>query len=329
MMKGTFHVSTPVTAREIYLARQRIAPYIRTTPLIHSPALSERTGGQIALKLENVQETGSFKVRGAANFLLSLALAERQQGVITVSTGNHGRGVAFMAQRLGVRAVICVPQGVLPHKIAAMQQLGAEIVIHGQTQDEAEQHAWQRQAAEGLTTVSAFDDPLIIAGQGTIGLELLEAQPTIDTVIVPLSGGGLVSGIALALKTIDPTIRVIGVAQALQPAMWLSLQAGRPVSVIDEPSLADSLIGGIGLDNRYTFALVRQLVDEVVLVSEREIATAMLHALQVEHQVIEGGAAVGLAALLAGKVDVAGRTVAVILSGGNVDGATLARLLAG
>ncbi len=321
-------MSTPVTARELYLARQRIAPYIRPTPLIHSPTLSERTGGQISLKLENLQVTGSFKVRGAANSLVSLAPAERSCGVITVSTGNHGRGVAFMAQQLGLRAVICVPVGVLPHKIAAMEQLGAEIVIHGQTQDEAEEHAWALQAAEGLTMISAFDDPLIIAGQGTIGLELLEALPTLDTVVIPLSGGGLLSGIALALKTVDPTIRVIGVAQMAQPAMWLSLQAGHPVSVIDAPSLADSLVGGIGLNNRYTFALVQQLVDDVVLVSESEIAAAMRYALQVEHQVIEGGAAVGLAALLAGKVDVADCVVAVILSGGNVDSALLAKLFA-
>lgn len=309
----------PVSLRALYLARRRILPFVRRTALVHSHSLSSQSGAQVYLKLENLQETGSFKLRGAANRLLNLSAAERGRGVVTVSTGNHGRGVAYMAQQLGVHAVVCVPEQVLPHKVAAMRQLGAEVIIHGQTQDEAEAHVLQLQVEQGLTLISAFDDPLIIAGQGTIGLELLEELPQIDTAIIPLSGGGLLSGIALALKAADPAIRIIGVSQERQPAMHLSLQAGHPVPVVEEPTLADSLVGSIGLENRYTFRMVQTLVDEVVLVSEEEIAAGMVHALHAEHQVIEGGGAVGIAALLAGKMKQPGRTVAVVVSGGNAD----------
>jgi threonine dehydratase len=315
-----------VTLRDLYLAHRRIALYVRRTPLIHTAILSKQSGARVYLKLENLQETGSFKVRGAANRLLSLSAAERARGVVTVSTGNHGRGVAYIAQQLGLRAVICVPEQVLPHKVAAMRQLGAEVVIQGQTQDEAELHAFQLQAGQGLTLVSAFDDPLVIAGQGTIGLELLDELPQIDTAIIPLSGGGLLSGIALALKAADPAIRIVGISQERQPAMHLSLLAGRPVPVVEEPTLADSLVGSIGVENRYTFDLVRALVDEMVLVSEEEIAAGMVHALREEHQVVEGGAAVGIAALLAGKVRQLGSSAAVVVSGSNVPIETLVKL---
>jgi threonine dehydratase len=308
-----------ITLRDLYAARQRIAPFVRRTPLVFSPALSAQTGGQVYLKLENGQASGSFKLRGAANRLLQLTEEERSRGVITVSTGNHGRGVATVAHHLGLRAVICVPVGVLPHKIAAMRRLGAEIIVHGQTQDEAEAHALRLHQEQGLMLVSAFDEPAIIAGQGTIGLEVLEDLPGLDLALIPLSGGGLLGGIAVALKSADPAIQVVGVSQDRQPAMHLSLAAGHPVPVVEEPTLADSLVGSIGLDNRYTFDLVQALIDDVALVSEAEIAAGMLHALREEHQVVEGGGATGIAALLAGKVDVAGRTVIVIVSGGNVD----------
>ena len=196
-----------ITLRDIYAARQTIAGVARRTPLVHSPLLSQQSNTNVYLKLETVQETGAFKVRGAANRLLNLSPAERTQGVITVSTGNHGRAVAFVASRLALRAVICVPELVLPHKVEAMRRLGAEVVIHGYTQDEAEAHAQKLQAAQGLTMVSAFDDPYVIAGQGTIGLEILEDLPQVDTLLCPLSGGGLLGGIALALKAASPAIR--------------------------------------------------------------------------------------------------------------------------
>ena len=228
---------------------------------------------------------------------------ERSRGVITVSTGNHGKAVAYVARKLGVPATICVPEQVLAHKVAAMRGLGADVVTHGLSQDEAEAHAAELSRERGLVWVSAFDDPLIIAGQGTIGLEILEDLPDVDTVVVPLSGGGLISGIALAIKSASAAIRTTGVSMERGPAMVMSLRAGRPVPVVEEPTLADSLMGGIGLENRYTFAMVQRYVDDVVLVSEQEIAAAMAHAVRAEHTVVEGGGAVGIAALSAGKVE--------------------------
>ncbi|MEZ4868393.1 MAG: pyridoxal-phosphate dependent enzyme [Caldilineaceae bacterium] len=310
----------PITLRDIYLARQVTAPYSRRAPLTYAADLSARTGTNIYLKLENQQETGAFKVRGAANRLLNLTPAERQQGVVTVSTGNHGRGVAHIAQKLGIRAVICVPELVLPHKVAAMRALGAEVVIYGRTQDEAEAHALHLQQTEGLTLVSAFDDPYIIAGQGVIGLEILEDLPQVDLLVAPLSGGGLLGGIALALKRADPAIRIVGASQALGPAMHLSLQAGHPVAVVEEPSLADSLLGGIGLDNHYTLPLIREVVDDLVLLSEAEIAAAMIYALRTEKQVVEGGGSVALGAVLHKKIAQLEqyRHIVLVISGGNV-----------
>jgi len=302
----------------IYRARNAIAPWVRRTPLIRSATLSERLGCNVHLKLETLQETGAFKLRGAFNRLLHLAGAERERGVIAVSTGNHARAVAFAAKALGVPAVVCMSSLVPDNKVRAVRATGAEVRIAGRDQDEAEEVARQLADERGLVFVSPFDDPHVIAGQGTIGLELLEDLPALDCVLVPLSGGGLIGGIALALKAADTSIRVIGVSMERGPAMVRSLEAGRPVAVAEEPSLADSLGGGIGLDNRYTFALVRDLVDETVLVSEAEIAAAMAHLYWQEQQIVEGGAAVGVAALLAGKIEAPGDLV-VLLSGRNVD----------
>jgi threonine dehydratase len=308
-----------LTQAAIYRARQAIAPWVRRTPLIRSAALSERLGCNVQLKLETLQETGAFKLRGAFNRLLHLSEAERERGVIAVSTGNHARAVAHAAGALGVPAVVCMSSLVPDNKVAAVRATGAEVRIAGRDQDEAEQVARQLAEARGLVFVSPFDDPHVIAGQGTIGLELLEDLPALDSVLVPLSGGGLIGGIALALKSADRSIRVIGVSMERGPAMVRSLEAGRPVAVEEEPSLADSLGGGIGLDNRYTFALVRDLVDETVLVSEAEIAAAMAHCYWQEQQIVEGAAAVGVAALLAGKVKAPGANLVVLLSGRNVD----------
>lgn len=318
----------PIEVRELYAARQRIYPLIRRTDLVYSPTLSARSGAQVYLKLETQQVTGAFKVRGAANRLLQMTPAERERGVITVSTGNHGRAVAHVAQALGMRAVVCVPKLVLAHKVQAMRDLGAEVRVTGASQDEAEAAALEMAAAEELTLVSPFDDPAIIAGQGTIGLEILEDLPMVDAVLVPLSGGGLLGGIALALKSASRAIRTIGVSMARGPVMVASLAEGHPVQLPEEASLADSLTGGIGLENRYTFALIRQLVDETALLSEEEIAAAMVYALKEEHLVVEGGGSVALGAILHDKVDVAGKTVVAVVSGGNVDMALLAQLLA-
>lgn len=312
-----------IQLRDIYLARQRIAGVARKTPLLTSPVMSEHLAASVYLKYEGVQETGSFKIRGAANKLLSLTEEERRRGVIAFSTGNHGRAVAYVAKRLGIRAVICLSRRVPGFRVEAMRQLGAQVEVHGASQDETYDHALQLQKEQGLTMINPFDDPQVIAGQGTIGLELLEALPDVDTVLVPLSGGGLIAGIALALKSADPNIRVLGVSMGCAPAMYHSLKAGRPVEVPEQDSLADALLGGIGLDNRYTFAMTRQYVDEVILVSEPEIAAGMAWILNHHRLVAEGSGAVGISALLQGRTGPLGERVAVVVSGNNVEIAKL------
>jgi threonine dehydratase len=318
----------PPTLAEMYRARAAIAPWVRRTPLVRSDALSRALGRSVHLKLETLQETGSFKLRGATNRMLELSAAERERGVVAVSTGNHARAVAHAAARLNVPAAVFMSTLVPQHKVEAVRALGAEVRIVGEGQDAAESDAKRLAKEQGRVFVSPFEDPLVIAGQGTIGLELLEDVPDLDSVLVPLSGGGLIGGIALALKCADPAIRVIGVSMERGAAMYESLRAGRPVDVVEEPSLADSLGGGIGLDNQYTFALVRDLVDEVLLVSEDEIAAAMAHCYWHEQQIVEGGGAVGVAALLAGKAGSLGERIVAVLSGRNVDMRRFTEILA-
>lgn len=308
-----------VTVQDIYLARQRIAPLARRTPLIGSPLLTEQVGASVYLKLENLQETGSFKIRGAANKMLALTPEEKARGVVTVSTGNHGRAVSRVARRLGIKALICIPEGVPSNKVESIKELGAQIVVWGKTYDEAEEHAFRLEEERGLTMINPFDDPFVIAGQGTIGLELLEDLPEVNTVIVPVGGGGMISGIALAMKSANSANRVIGVSMDRAPVMYHSLKAGKPISMEEQETIADALVGGIGLDNQYTFRLTQEYVDDFVLVSDDEIAEAMAFALENHHLVVEGGGAVGVAALLHERVRELGRNVAVVLSGGNVD----------
>ncbi len=316
-----------VTMRDIYRARRLIGPLVRRTPLAPSPTLSALTGAAVHLKLETMQDTGAFKIRGATYKLMSLSEAERGRGVVTVSTGNHGRAVATAAKRLGVRAVICMSNLVPDNKVVSIRELGADVRIIGRSQDEAEVEAGRLVAEDGLVMVSPFDDPHVIAGQGTIGIELLEDLPEVDTVLVPLSGGGLIGGIALAIKTAAPEARVIGVSMDQGPAMYESQRAGKPVPVEEKPSLADCLGGGIGEDNRYTFDLVRDYVDDLLVVSEAQIAEAMAHVFHQERLVAEGGAVVGIAALLSGQANDLGDNVAVVVSGRNVDMKKFARIV--
>ena len=313
---------------DLVVAQEAIRGIARRTPLVRSSNLSERCRGEVYLKLEMLQETGAFKVRGAANRLLQMTPDERARGAIAFSTGNHGRGLAWVGRHLNMRVVICVPESVLPHKVAAIRALGAEVRVVGADQDRAELEAMQMAEAENLCWVSPFDDPWVIAGQGTIGLEIHEDLPQVDVVMAPLSGGGLLGGIALAMKSARRPVHTVGVSMERGPAMVASLAAGRPVPVYEEATLADSLVGGIGLDNHHTFDLVRRVVDETILVSEVEIAQAMVHAFKEEKVVAEGGGAVALAALLAGKINVEGKCVACVLSGGNVDLGKMAELLA-
>jgi threonine dehydratase len=306
-----------LTMRDIYSARTRIASIARRTPLVSSPELTEQTNSEIKLKLENLQQTGSFKPRGATNKVLSLEPEARQRGVITVSSGNHGRALAYVAHRLGLRAVVCLPETVPANKRDAIKKLGAKLVFRS-TYEEATEEAFHLVEKEGLEMIHPYDDPVVIAGQGTIGLELLEEFPGLDTVVIPLSGGGLLGGIAFALKSADPKIRVVGVMMERGPAMVESLRAGRLVEIVEEPTLADALAGGI-IPNTYTFNLVQKTVDETVLVSEEEIASAMAFALKSHHLVVEGSGAVGIAAVRSGKIQHPGKRIAVVISGANID----------
>lgn len=308
-----------ITLQQIFIAQQTIRGIAHVTPLMRSASLSTQLGASVYLKLEMLQPTGAFKIRGAANKILNLTDEEKARGVVTASTGNHGRAVAYVAKAIGVPAAVCLSELVPKNKVEALRQLGAEVIIHGQSQDEAEVRAHQLAEERGLAMVHPFDDPLVIAGQGTIGLELMQDLPAVDWVLVPLSGGGLIAGIALALKSTNPAIHVVGISMERAPVMAKSLAAGKPVQMPEEPTLADSLQGGIGLENQHTFRIVNDFIDDVVLVSEEEIAAAMAFALYEHHLVVEGAGAVGIAALQAGKVEAAGKNVALIISGGNVD----------
>ncbi|MEQ8602283.1 MAG: hydroxyectoine utilization dehydratase EutB [Marivibrio sp.] len=319
----------PVGIADIDAARRRIAGHVLHSPLVASPALSAETGREVRLKLDQLQATGAFKLRGATNAILSLGAAERARGVTCCSTGNHGRAVAYAAAQVGVRAVICMSALVPRNKVEGVEALGAEARIVGRSQDEAAVEAERLVAQEGMVMIPPFDHRDVVAGQGTCGLELVEDWPEVDTVLVPLSGGGLIAGVAAAVKARRPQARLVGISMARGAAMHESLAAGRPVAVEEAPSLADSLGGGIGLDNQVTFAMVRDLVDETILLDEREIASGMRW-LYREHQLaVEGGAAVGVAALLHGKVARPSDHIAVIVTGRNVDMDLFTRIASG
>lgn len=313
---------------DIYLARQRIEALVRRTPMEHSPSLSRLVGVPVYLKLESQQITGSFKLRGASNAVAQLSAEEKQRGVVAASTGNHGRALAYAASCQGVKATICLSQRVPANKVRAIRDLGAHVCIVGNSQDDAQREAERLAAEQGAILLPPFDHPAIIAGQGTLGLEILEQRPDVAQVLVPLSGGGLFAGVALALKTANPQIVTHGISMQRGAAMHASLAAGHPLEVEELPTLADSLGGGIGLDNQYTFSMTRDTCDHLHLLSETSIANAIRHAYREERQVLEGAAAVGIAALLEGLIEPRGPVV-VVISGRNVDTDQHLRVLAG
>lgn len=323
-------VAQPVTValREIEAASVRISGRVERTPLAPSVSLSRLCGHPVHLKLETRQPIGAFKLRGAMNAVLTLTEDQRQRGLVTASTGNHGRAVAYAARELGLAATICMSALVPANKVEAIRALGAEIRIVGRSQDDAQVEVERLVAEHGLSPIPPFDDRDVVAGQGTIGLELLADLPELACVLIPLSGGGLAAGIAVAVKALRPSARIIGISMERGAAMAAAIAAGRPVPVVEEETLADSLGGGIGLANRVTFALCRDLVDEVVLLSEAEIAAGIRHAALVENEIVEGAGAVGIAALLAGKVHPQGPT-ALIVSGRNIGEAAHRRIVSG
>ncbi|MFL9964302.1 hydroxyectoine utilization dehydratase EutB [Paraburkholderia sediminicola] len=313
--------SADLSLADIYRARSRIDGRVCRTPLVESPSLSALAGTPVYLKLETVQPTGSFKLRGATNALARLA----EQGctrVVTASTGNHGRALAHAARALGVDATVCLSRLVPANKVEAVRALGAHVRITGQSQDEAEHEALRLAREEGFAYVPPFDDPYVIAGQGTIGLEIVEALPDVANIVVPLSGGGLFAGIALAAKSANPAIGLTGITMERGAAMHASLAAGQPVLVEELDTLADSLGGGVGLENRYTYALTRDLIDETVLLDEASIARGIVHAYRQERLVVEGAAAVGIAAVLDRALPaarIARGALVLVVTGANID----------
>ena len=306
-------------------ARERIKEQIYLSPFPYSETVSRMTGNRVFFKLENLQMTGSFKERGALNRLLTLAPEQTQRGVITASAGNHGMAVAFQCQRLNTAATIVMPLTAPLIKIARVRQYGAQSILHGNDYDSALAEALRLSQESRLTFISPFDDPFIVAGQGTIGLELYEQNPDLEAVIVPVGGGGLIAGIALALKTLKPKIRVIGVQAEAVPSMQAALKNGKPVQVPPATTIADGIavraVGATPLE------LVRRYVDEIVTVSEGEIANAVLLLLEIEKTVAEGAAATALAAVMNKKVSLSKKSVGLIVSGGNIDMNLISRII--
>ena len=311
----------PIRPADIYAARARIRGWIYQTPLVPSPWLSELAGRPVLLKCENRQETGSFKARGALNFLLRLAPDERTSGVVTASAGNHGQAVAWAAARLGIRATIVLPRDAVPVKVARTRSWGADVVTYGYGYDEAHHHAEGLAQEAGAVYVPAFDHPWVIAGQGTVALEILEQQPDVGVLLVPVGGGGLVSGAALAVTGRAPRVGVLGVQSDRTSAMYDALEAGRLVPVETPPTLADGLAGETC---QATLDLCRALGVPVRLVPEEAILPAIGALLVREHLAVEGSAAVAVAAVLQGLLPPGGNPVALVLSGGNVDPDVLA-----
>jgi threonine dehydratase len=310
--------------------RADVERFARRSPIVDAPELAVEGIGGIGLKLESLQPTGSFKIRGAAAKIGGLDRSALASGVVTASTGNHGRAVAHVAAHLGATATVCLSDNVPPGKREALDALGATLDIGGPSQDAAFARAVEMAGRDdGPVLVHSILDPVTVAGQGTCGLEIAEQRPDCDLVLVPLSGGGLLAGITVAVRTRLPGVRVIGVSMDRGAAMHASLAAGHPVEVDEVDSLADSLQGGIGVPNDVTFPVVRDLVDDVVLVTEDEIAAALRWALVERHLVLEGAGAVGIAALRAGKVAGTARSTVVVCSGANVELETIAALATG
>jgi threonine dehydratase len=307
-----------MTIEDVRAARARIAKLVDPSPLVRSAPLSEQLRVDVWLKLESLHPPGSFKIRGAASKLLALDAGERRRGVVACSAGNHGAAVAYVAALMGIPATVCVPETVGPVKLASIRESGANAIVEGATFDEAVEVSRAIEHEQGLTFVHPFDDPDVIAGQGTIGLEIVEALPTVRLVAIAVSGGGLAAGVGFAVKALDPTVRVVGVSAERAAAMATSVRAGRPVDVPERETLAEVLSGGIGEDNRYTLGLVTRYVDAHVLVTEEQIAAAMRFAFERSRLVVEGGGAVPIAAAMAGALHPDGPAV-LIVSGGNVD----------
>ena len=323
-MKAT--AASTLTLADVLAARERLGEAVYRTPCARSETLSRLTGQSIFLKLENLQMTGSFKERGALNRIAMLTPEQAKRGVIAASAGNHAQGVAYHATRRGIRSVIVMPLATPLVKVQATRGFGAEVLLHGANYDEACGEAMLRCEAEGMTFIHPFDDPLVIAGQGTIGLELLDQIENLEAVVVPIGGGGLIGGIACALKESRPEIRVIGVQTSRLPSMQRAMREGHPVTLESATTIADGI--AVRRAGEKTYPLVQRYVDEIVTVEEDEIASAILTLLEREKTLAEGAGATALAAVLQRRTSLPAFTrVAVLVCGGNIDVTLLSRII--
>jgi threonine dehydratase len=321
-------MSTPisVTLNDVKEARSRIREFVNLSPCNQSQNLSGDLGCKLFLKMENLQRTGAYKDRGAMNAVLSLDDAHKKAGVIAASAGNHAQGLAFAAQRNNVRATIVMPETAPTAKLRGTRKYGADVVLHGNGYDDAFGRATELQKEKGYTFIHAFDDPRVIAGQGSVGLELMEQNPDLEVFVVPIGGGGLAAGMAVVLKEMNPRVHIVGVQAENIASMKASVEAGKIVSV-SGTTIADGI--AVGRPGDHTFPIVHKYVDEIVTVTEDEIAQAVLVLLESEKTVAEGSGAAGVAAVLNRKVSgIEGKQVCVVLTGGNIDTTFLKSILA-
>jgi len=308
------------TIADVLQAEQRIRPHVPQTPIEAAPLLGENT----YFKLENLNKTRSFKVRGALNAILALSDEDKARGVVTSSAGNHAQGIAYGAKQINISAKIVMPSGTAKRKVKGVRSYGADIILHGDTYDDAEIHAHKMERNMGMTFVSPYNDPVVIAGQGTLALELFQQLPTLERIIVPVGGGGLISGIGLVAKTLNPDCEVIGVQSTATPAMYNYLnKTGHP----ETETLAEGLAGDVEKDS-ITLKMVKTVMDDLILVPEDALKDAIRWTLQHHNWVIEGAAAVTVAALQTEKIPNDGRTTALIICGGNLDYETLRSIIA-
>ncbi len=314
-----------VTVSDIQTALGRIRESIQISPCTRSETFSELAGNSVYLKLENRQRTGAYKERGALNKLLTLSAEQRSRGVIAASAGNHAQAVAYHAARLGIRARICMPLPTPLIKVSATRGYGADVVLHGANYDEAFAEALRQSEADKITFVHAFDDETVIAGQGTLGLELLEQHPDLEVFVVPIGGGGLIGGLACAVKETNPKVRVIGVQPSRLPSMKVAVAEGKPVTLAAAVTIADGI--AVRRAGERTLPLVQKYVDEIVTVEEEEVANAILLLLEREKTLAEGAGAAAVAALVNHRIEMSGKRVAAIVGGGNIDVTLLARII--
>jgi threonine dehydratase len=325
MTKAARAAQASVTVSEIQVAIARIRDSIYLSPCPRSEYFSQHTGNSIYLKLDNLQRTGAFKERGALNKLLTLTPEERSRGVIAASAGNHAQGVAYHAGRHGIRAQICMPLTTPLIKASATKSYGAEVVLHGANYDEACEEAVRRSRQFGMTFIHPFDDEVVIAGQGTMGLEILQQVPEVDAIVAPVGGGGLIAGVACAVKETNPQVRVFGVQPARLPSMKVAIAEGQPVTLSPAATIADGI--AVRRAGEKTLPLIQKYVDDIVTVDEEEIANAILLLLEREKTLAEGAGAAAIAAVINHKTPLSGNKVAVLVCGGNIDVSLLSRIM--